>query len=67
MKTVLKVIGMSCEHCERAVVDGLTELGASSVKVDLQGNMVTVEYDETKLSLEAIKSEIDDMGYEVKS
>jgi len=63
--TVLNVEGMSCSHCEKSVKNALTELGANEVFVDLDAKTVTVSYDENRLSLEKIKSEIVDIGYEV--
>jgi len=66
-KTVLKVEGMSCSHCENAVKKAVGALdGVSSVSVDLKGKTVTVEYDSAKVSLDDIKNEIEDQGYEVK-
>jgi copper chaperone len=66
-KTVFNVSGMSCSHCERAVVNGLSELdGVLAVKVDLNGNTVEVEYDENKISKNAVKAEIIDIGYETE-
>ncbi|REK71580.1 copper ion binding protein [Paenibacillus paeoniae] len=62
--TVLKVEGMSCGHCVNAIEKALTEKGASA-KVDLAGKNVTVEYDESKLSLEAIKEAIEEQGYDI--
>ena len=64
-KTVLNVEGMSCSHCQNAVINALTELGAGKVEVDLKAKTVTVEYDVSKLSLEKIKAEIVETGYEV--
>ncbi len=64
---VLKVEGMSCMHCENAVkkaVGGLA--GVESVAVDLKGKTVTVEYDESKVTLAEIKNAIEDQGYDVK-
>ncbi|WP_019534671.1 copper ion binding protein [Paenibacillus ginsengihumi] len=60
----LKVEGMSCGHCVSAVEGALKELGASG-QVDLAAKTVTVQYDESKLQLDAIKAAIEDQGYEV--
>lgn len=60
----LQVKGMSCGHCVNSIEGALRELGASG-KVDLAGHKVTVEYDESKLSLAAIKEAIEDQGYDV--
>lgn len=60
----LKVEGMSCGHCVSAVEGTLKELGASG-QVDLAAKTVTVQYDESKLQLDAIKAAIEDQGYDV--
>jgi copper chaperone len=60
----LNVEGMSCGHCVNSVEGAMKELGATG-KVDLAAKTVTVTYDDSKLTLEAIKEAIDDQGYEV--
>jgi len=60
----LKVQGMSCGHCVSAVEGAVRKLGGQA-KVDLASGTVTVEFDETKTSLEAIKESIEDQGYDV--
>jgi copper chaperone len=60
----IQVKGMSCNHCVNSVEGALKNLGAKG-KVDLAIGQVTVEYDENKLSLEAIKEAIDEEGYTV--
>jgi len=67
MKTeMLQVKGMSCQHCVQAVEKALRDIGASG-RVDLSSGSVTVEYDETNVTLQAIKDAIEDQGYEVVS
>lgn len=61
---VLKVEGMSCGHCVNSVETAVSSLGASG-KVSLAEKKVTVEYDESKVSLDAIKAAIEDQGYDV--
>ncbi|MBP1967345.1 copper ion binding protein [Paenibacillus aceris] len=61
---ILKVEGMSCNHCVNTVEKAMKELGAEG-KVNLAGKMVEVEYDESKLSVEAIKAAIEEQGYDV--
>lgn len=40
-KITLKIEGMSCSHCEKAVTDGVGELaGVESVIVDLVGKLL---------------------------
>lgn len=60
----LKVEGMSCNHCVNAVEGAVGKLGASA-KVNLAGKSVAVEFDETKVSVGAIKEAIEDQGYDV--
>lgn len=65
-KTVLRVNGMSCEHCVKAVTKAVGALaGVEAVAVDLAKKTVTVDYDPDKSSLDKIKVEIEDQGYEV--
>lgn len=67
MKQVtLTVEGMSCNHCVNSVEGALQNAGASG-KVDLASNTVAVEYDETKVSLEALKEAIEEQGYDIVS
>ncbi|KIL34714.1 copper resistance protein CopZ [Cohnella kolymensis] len=63
-KTTLKVQGMSCNHCVNSVEGAVKSLGASAT-VDLASNSVSVEFDESRVSLEAIKAAIQDQGYDV--
>ncbi|MCY9657136.1 copper chaperone CopZ [Paenibacillus chondroitinus] len=60
----LKVEGMSCGHCVNSVEGAVKKLGATG-KVDLNAGSVTVEYDESKLTLDAIKEAIEEQGYDV--
>ncbi|MDQ6421362.1 copper ion binding protein [Paenibacillus sp. LHD-117] len=61
---VLKVEGMTCGHCVSSVEKAVGGLGASG-QVNLAEKKVTVEYDESKVSLDAIKAAIEDQGYDV--
>ncbi|MDR3091614.1 MAG: copper ion binding protein [Clostridiales bacterium] len=67
VKTVLKVDGMSCEHCVKAVEGAVMALSAESVSVDLAEGTVAVEHDPERVPVESIKEAIDDQGYEVIS
>ncbi|MCD9020908.1 copper chaperone CopZ [Cohnella silvisoli] len=60
----LNVQGMTCGHCVNSVEGAVQNLGAAA-KVDLPNGSVTIDYDETKVSLEAIKEAIEDQGYDV--
>jgi len=63
----LKVEGMSCGHCVKAVEGNVGKLvGVKTVKVDLENGLVEVEFNKQEVSLEEIKETIDDQGYDVK-
>ncbi|AHV95247.1 copper ion binding protein [Paenibacillus sabinae] len=61
---VLNVEGMSCGHCVSSVEKAVGNLGASA-KADLASKTVAVDYDDSKLSVDAIKEAIEDQGYDV--
>ncbi|SFX80763.1 copper chaperone [Thermoactinomyces sp. DSM 45891] len=63
-KEVLKVNGMSCNHCVRSIEEALKKISVQ-VKVDVAGKTVSVEYDETQVNLEQIQQIIEDQGYDV--
>ncbi|PKG23542.1 copper chaperone CopZ [Niallia nealsonii] len=63
----LKVEGMSCGHCVKAVESSVGELaGIKAVKVDLENGLVDIAFNEKEVSVEAIKETIDDQGYDIK-
>lgn len=67
METVLKVEGMSCDHCKTAVTNGLKEIqGVTEVEVNLKEKEVTIQHNET-VKVEAIKEAIEEQGYDVIS
>lgn len=64
--TILKVEGMSCQHCVKAVTGAVGEVdGVSNVSVDLEAKTVTVDHDSDKAPIDKIKFEIEDQGYDV--
>jgi len=63
-KVTLKVEGMSCGHCVNAVENALKQAGAKG-SVDLANGTVTIEFDESKVTLEQLKQAIEDQGYDV--
>lgn len=63
----LKVEGMSCDHCVKAVEGSVGELnGVETVKVDLGAKSVNIVFNPEVVSLDEIKETIDDQGYDVK-
>jgi len=66
MAVTLKVEGMSCGHCEKAVTEALSSLrDVNDVKVDLASGNVAIDYDEEKLTIPQLTEVIEDQGYDV--
>ena len=62
--TTLKIEGMSCEHCAKAVTEIISGIaGVTEVSVDLKGGTATFNYDPVKTSLDVIKAAITEEGY----
>lgn len=60
----LKIEGMSCGHCVRAVTEALEAVdGVRAAKVDLEAGRAFVEYDEAKTGPEALVGAVMDEGY----
>lgn len=60
----LRIGGMSCDHCLRAVRTALTELpGVELDAVDI--GSATVRFDPTKTTVDRLVAAIGDAGYEV--
>lgn len=63
---ILNVDGMSCSHCENAIKKAVGALdGVNSVTVNLKKKTVTVEYESQKVTVDSIKNEITEQGYDV--
>jgi len=67
MVSILKVKGMSCQHCVMSVTKALTQLeGIRNVQVDLAKG--EVRFDNTKsITSDQIQKAIEDAGYQVVS
>ncbi len=67
MASVLKVKGMSCQHCVMSVTKALSQLeGIQNVQVDLTKGEVRFENTEAVATDQIVKA-ITDAGYEVVS
>lgn len=65
-KSIIKVEGMSCEHCVKSVTKAVSALpGIREVVVNLSVGTVTVEHDSVLSPLGKIMFEIEDLGYDV--
>lgn len=66
MKNEIKVNGMMCAHCEARVTKAVTALdGVKSCVASAAEGTVKVGYDESKVSIQAIKDAIKALDYEV--
>lgn len=61
----LEVQGMTCAHCEKAIINALSDLGVKTVKASAKKNSVKIVFSPETTNPEAIKSEIKEMGYYV--
>lgn len=63
--TTVTVTGMSCGHCATSVREELAEIpGVRAVDVDLVSGNVTIDSD-IAVEAEAIKTAIEDAGYQL--
>jgi len=66
-KTVLKVDGMSCEHCVKAVTNAVSGIsGTQDVSVDLKNGTVSFNFDSGKAALDAVAAAITEEGFTVR-
>lgn len=66
MESIIKVEGMSCQHCVKAVEGALVALqGVREAKVSLKDKHVEVSFDERLVGLKEMKAAIEDQGYDV--
>ena len=63
-KAVIAIDGMSCGHCVMRVEKGIAALpGVKSAKVDLAKKEGTFTFDPGKVTVDAIKARINEIGY----
>jgi copper chaperone len=62
--TTLKVSGMTCGHCVKAVTQALEGVaGVRQAQVELGAGRATVDYDESRTSPAVLASVVADEGY----
>ncbi len=63
---VLKVAGMTCQHCKMSVEKALKGLpGVKSASVDLAAGQAKVEYTPGQVDLGKMETAVEEAGYEV--
>ena len=66
MQKVLKVEGMTCQHCIQTVTETVGKMtGVEKVAVSLEQKEVTIVFDELQTQTEAISVQIVKAGFEV--
>jgi copper chaperone len=66
MRNILKVEGMTCQHCVQTVSDAVGKVsGVQKVAVDLEQKEVTVDFDESQTKTDEISAQITAAGFEV--
>ncbi len=66
MKRTVPVVGMACASCAANVEKKLCSLpGVKEVSVSLVGRSALIDFDEGKISLKAMKKEINSIGYDL--
>ncbi|NLD27159.1 MAG: copper-translocating P-type ATPase, partial [Acholeplasmataceae bacterium] len=64
-KTVMKIKGMTCAACVKAVERSVSDM-VSKVNVNLATEKMTVEYDESKTTVSEIAAAVHEAGYEAE-
>ena len=66
--TVLNVPDISCEHCERTIINALSPVeGVSGVKVDIPAKQVRVDFDASRIDVERMQRILGEEDYPVAS
>jgi copper chaperone len=67
-RATLNVPDIECEHCEHAITEALTPVaGVRSIKVDIDGKQVQLDYDESALNLDRVQQILAEEDYPVAS
>jgi copper chaperone len=66
MKTEqINVEGMSCGHCVETIENAVGKMnGVNQVQVSLENKKVSVDFDESQTTVDAIKEKIVESGFE---
>ena len=66
MRKVLKVEGMTCQHCVQTVSETIGKIaGVQKVDVNLDQKEVTIEFDESQTKMDEVSVQIVEAGFEV--
>jgi len=63
-KLTLKVVGMTCGHCQKRVEKALSEVpGVYSAIVDLQDGIAELDYDDDSATIDDLTAAVTKAGY----
>jgi copper chaperone len=62
---VLNVPSVSCNHCKMAIEKAVRALDGVRVDVDVAQKTVTVDFDDSSVTLDSIEAAVVEEGYEV--
>jgi copper chaperone len=66
MKKILKVEGMTCQHCVDTVTEKVSMItGVKKVMVNLEEKKVSIEFEESQTQLNKISAQIIEAGFEI--
>ena len=66
MKKILKVEGMTCQHCVDTVTKKVSMItGVTNVMVSLEEKKVSIEFEESQTQLDKISNQVIEAGFEV--
>jgi copper chaperone CopZ len=66
-KVTLTITGMACEECVKTVTKSLSGLaGVKDVKVTLEPQEAVIQYDESKVKVDAMIKAVKDTGFGAK-
>lgn len=65
-QTTLQVPEVHCDHCKTSLEGAVGALGGvATVTVDVPNAIIDVDYDESAVTLDTIKTTIEEQGYAV--
>jgi len=61
-KLMIKISGMTCNHCTETIENGIRSMGVSDVNVDLDSSIATIS---TDIDVNKIKDKIRSLGFKI--
>ena len=61
-KLIIKISGMTCNHCTETIEKGIRSMGVSDINVDLDSSIATLR---TTIDVNKIKDKIISLGFKI--